>query len=233
MKEIPSFTGFKPETVRFLQELKENNYKQWFDEHKAVYQEVLLQPFRALAVMLSPSMYNIDPMFDLRPQKMLSRIYRDIRFSSNKAPYKTSMWLNFQRMTTHWENFPGYFAEFSDEYFMYGMGLFMPKRKVTDHLREEIGYNPESFKEMAQTALDTGFEVAGETYKRPLSNDLPEFYQPWMQRKNVYVLKTLPLTDQRLFNEAIALQLIEDFTQIADLYHFMVKIVQETVSPDH
>lgn len=39
--------------------------------------------------------------------------------------------------------------------------------------------------------------------------------------------------DQRLFNEAIALQLIEDFTQIADLYHFMVKIVQETVSPDH
>ncbi len=56
MKEIPSFTGFKPGTVRFLQELKENNYKQWFDEHKTLYQEVLLQPFRALAVMLSPSM---------------------------------------------------------------------------------------------------------------------------------------------------------------------------------
>lgn len=130
-------------------------------------------------------------------------------------------------MTTHWENFPGYFAEFSAEYFMYGMGLFMPKRKVMDLLREEIGYSPGSFKEMAQTALDMGFEVGGEIYKRPLANNLSEFYQPWMQRKNLYVIKTLPLSDKRLFNEGIALQLIEDFTQIADLYHFMSEIVQE------
>lgn len=227
MKEIPPFTGFKPETVRFLQGLKENNYKQWFDEHKPVYQEVLLQPFRALATMLSPAMYNIDPMFDLRPVKMLSRIYRDIRFSSNKDPYKTSMWLNFQRSTTHWENFPGYFAEFGAEQFMYGMGLFMPKRKVIDHFREEVEYSAESFKEMAQKVLDAGFEVAGDTYKRPLANNLPEFYQPWMQRKNVYVIKTLPLSDKRLYSEAIALQLMEDFTQITDLYRFMVEIIQE------
>jgi uncharacterized protein (TIGR02453 family) len=227
MKKIPPFTGFMPETVQFLQELKENNYKQWFDEHKAVYQEVLLEPFRALGALLSPTMYNIDSMFDLRPVKMLSRIYRDIRFSANKDPYKTSMWLNFQRMTTHWENFPGYFAEFSAEHFMCGMGLFMPKRKVIDHFREEVCYSRESFGNMAQAALDAGFEVGGEMYKRPLANDLSQFYQPWMQRKNVYVFKSLPLTDERLFDETIAFRLMEDFTQIAGLYRFMVEVVQE------
>ena len=156
MKEQPPFTGFTPETVSFLQELKVNNYREWFNERKDIYEETLLQPFRSLAAMLSPAMYNIDPQFELRPSKMLSRIYRDIRFSPNKDPYKTSMWLNFQRSTTHWEDFPGYFAELTNEHFMYGMGLFMPKRKIMDAFREEIEYSQDSFREMAGQALQAG-----------------------------------------------------------------------------
>ena len=225
MKEQPPFTGFTPETVSFLQELKVNNYREWFNERKDIYEETLLQPFRSLAAMLSPAMYNIDPQFELRPSKMLSRIYRDIRFSPNKDPYKTSMWLNFQRSTTHWEDFPGYFAELTNEHFMYGMGLFMPKRKIMDAFREEIEYSQDSFREMAGQALQAGFEVAG--YKRPLPNTLPAFYQPWIQRKSTYVVKTLPLSDERIYSEAIALQLINDFSQIADLYRFMIDIAKE------
>jgi TIGR02453 family protein len=227
MKELNPFTGFTAESASFLKELKENNYREWFNERKHVYEEALLQPFRSLAAMLSPAMYNIDPQFELRPSKMLSRIYRDIRFSPNKDPYKTSMWLNFQRSTTHWEDFPGYFAELTNEHFMYGMGLFMPKRKIMDYFREEIEYSQDSFREMAEQALQAGFEVAGEEYKRPLPNTLPAFYQPWMQRKSAYVIKTLPLSDERIYSEAIALQLINDFSQIADLYRFMIDIAKE------
>lgn len=221
------FRGFTPETIVFLKELKENNYREWFNERKHVYQESLLQPFLSLAVMLTPAMHNIDPQFELRPSKMVSRIYRDIRFSPNKDPYKSSMWLNFQQTTTHWENFPGYFAELSAEHFMMGMGLFMPKRRVMDYFREEVDYSRDSFKDMAEKALNAGYEVAGDTYKRPLPNSLPKFYQPWLQRKSVYVIKTIPLTDERLYSEAIALQLMDDFSQLADLYHFMKEIVKE------
>lgn len=227
MEAPKEFTGFTPETILFLKELKENNDREWFNERRHVYQEALLQPFQLLATMLTPAMYNIDPQFELRPSKMLSRIYRDIRFSPNKDPYKSSMWLNFQQAATHWENFPGYFAELSAEHFMVGMGLFMPKRKIMDYFREEIDYSRESFKEMAEKALNAGFEVAGEEYKRPLPNTLPDFYQPWMQRKSAYVIKTIPLSDERIYSEAIALQLMDDFLQIADLYHFMKEIVKE------
>ena len=227
MERSKDFSGFTHDAILFLKELKENNYREWFNERKHIYEEALLQPFRALAAMLSPTMYNIDPQFDLRPTKMLSRIYRDIRFSPNKDPYKTSMWLNFQQTTTHWESFPGYFAELSDGHFMTGMGLFMPKRKIMDVFREEVDYSRESFKEMAEKAFLAGFEVGGEPYKRPLPNNLPNFFQPWIQRKSVYTIKTIPLTDKRLYSEAIALQLMEDFTQIADLYHFMKEIVKE------
>jgi len=227
MEAPKEFTGFTPETILFLKELKANNNREWFNEHKQVYQEALLQPFRSLAAMLTPAMYNIDPQFDLRPSKMLSRIYRDIRFSPNKDPYKSSMWLNFQQVATHWENFPGYFAELNTEHFMLGMGLFMPKRKIMDYFREEIDYSRDSFKEMAEKALTAGFEVAGDVYKRPIPNTLPGFYQPWIQRKNVYVIKTIPLSDERIYSAAIALQLMDDFSQIAGLYHFMKEVVKE------
>ena len=182
MERYKDFTGFTPETILFLKELKENNYREWFNERKHI-RGGILQPLRALATMLSPSMYNIDPLFDLRPTKMLSRIYRDIRFSPNKEPYKTSMWISFQQTTTNWENFPGYFVELSAEQFMSGMGLFMPKRKVMDIFREEVDYSRESFKDMAEKAIQAGFEVAGELYKRPLPSNLPDFFQPGFNAK--------------------------------------------------
>ncbi|MDD4486059.1 MAG: DUF2461 domain-containing protein [Proteiniphilum sp.] len=228
METITPFIGFSPETISFLRGLKENNDREWFNERKQIYQEALLQPFRELALMLSPAMYNIDPLFELRPSKMLSRIYRDIRFSPNKDPYKSSMWLNIQQAATHWDNFPGFFAELGTEEFIYGMGLYAPKRKIMDAFREEISYSRESFREMAQQATSAGFTVEGEPYKRNLPSDLPEFYQPWIQRKSCYLLKRIPVTDPRIYSSAIALQLMEDFTQAADLYHFMMDIVKET-----
>ncbi|MDD2512553.1 MAG: DUF2461 domain-containing protein [Proteiniphilum sp.] len=227
MEVVTPFTGFTPEAISFLRELKENNDREWFNERKQIYQDSLLQPFRSLAVMLSPAMHNIDPLFELRPSKMLSRIYRDTRFSPNKDPYKTSMWLNFQQKATHWEETPGFFAELDTKQFIYGMGLFMPKRKVMDAFREEISYSRESFREMALRATGAGFTVEGEPYKRPLPSDLPAFYQPWIQRKSCYVIHRIPVTDARIFSSAIALQLMEDFTQVADLYHFMMELVKE------
>ena len=165
MEQITPFNGFTQETITFLRELKENNDREWFNERKEIYQASLLKPFRALALMLSPVMHNIDPLFELRPAKMLSRIYRDIRFSPNKDPYKTSMWLNFQQKATNWEDYPGFFAELGTEEFIYGMGLYAPKRKIMDAFREEISYSAESFREMALKATSVGFKVEGEPYK--------------------------------------------------------------------
>ncbi len=227
MKELPLFNGFTKESVQFLQEIKENNYKEWFEERKHIYQSKVLQPLQSLAVMLVPAMHAIDPCFETKPSKMVSRIYRDVRFSRNKDPYRSNMWLNFQRKATHWESFPGYFVELSNAHFMYGMGLFMPKRKTMDRFREEVHYSQEFFREAAQQALNAGFEIAGEAYKRPLANELPYFFQSWIQRKQIYVIKTLPLSDERIYNHKIALQLMEDFTQLADLYRFMVDVVEE------
>lgn len=215
-----AFKGFTPATIQFFNDLKENNYKEWFEEHRHVYEKELLQPFKELAASLAPSMYNIDPGFEMRPHRILSRIYRDIRFSKNKDPYKTCMWMSFQCPTKEWEKIPGFFMELRADGYFYGMGLFGPKKKTMDNIRESIAYDAEEFQKNTQLILNRGFDIGGEEYKRPLVNDLPAYFQPWIQRKGIYVGKQKPI-GQEIFSEKFADVIREDYESLEWLYNFL------------
>lgn len=217
------FKGFTPTTFRFFKDLKENNYKEWFDAHKDVYEQELLNPLKGLVSVLSPTMYNIDAGFELRPHRALSRIYRDTRFSKNKEPYKNFMWMTFQIPVTReeWKDYPGYFMELNEEGYTLGLGLFQPKKKVMDAFRDEITYDAEEFQRITQeTVLDRGYTVHGEEYKRPVANDLPEYYQQWIQRKGVWVAKSRSVGEE-LFSANFADIVREDFIALEWLYNFM------------
>ena len=223
MAKTEKFNGFTPASIQFFKDLKENNYKEWFDEHKEIYDKEVYQPLKALVAALSPDMHNIDPAFEIRPHRAVSRIYRDTRFSNNKDPYKTEMWFTFQIPVSRddWKDFPGYFMELSGEGYMLGMGLFQPKRKVMDAFRDEIAYDANEFQRITQkTVLDRGYTINGEEYKRPLANDLPEYFQPWIQRKGIWIGKTMP-AGKELFSADFAELVKEDFIALEWLYNFM------------
>jgi len=225
-KQADIFKGFTPEGIQFFNDLKENNYKEWFDNHKYIYEKEILQPLKAFVTTLSPLMYNIDPAFELRPQRAMSRIYRDIRFSKNKTPYKTAMWITFQIPVSRdiWTDYPGYYFEITGNSYSYGMGLFMPKKKVMDAFREEITYDAEEFKRMTkETVVDKGFEIGGETYKRPIANDLPEYYQQWIQRKGIYVFKEKHLGNE-LFSPDFTELIGNEFKNLEWLYNFFKEV---------
>lgn len=227
MKDLV-FKGFTPKTFQFFKDLKENNYKEWFDAHKDVYEKELLNPLKALVTTLSPAMYNIDQSFELRPHRCLSRIYRDIRFSKNKDPYKDFMWMAFQIPVTNdiWKDYPGYFMDIRSTEYTLGLGLFQPKKKVMDALRDEIIYNAAEFQEVTQkTVLDRGYIIDGEEYKRPIPNDLPEYFQPWMNRKGIWVSKTKPIGEE-LYSAGFADIIKEDFVAMEWLYNFMKEATQ-------
>lgn len=227
MKEL-TFKGFTPNTFQFLKDLKENNYKEWFDENKHVYEKELLNPLKALVTALSPVMHNIDQSFELRPHRCLSRIYRDTRFSKNKDPYKDFMWMAFQIPVTNdiWKDYPGYFLEISATGYTLGLGLFQPKKKVMDAFRDEVTYDAEEFQRVTQASvLDRGYIINGEEYKRPIPNDLPEYFQPWIQRKGIWVSKTRPVGEE-LFSADFANLIKDDFLAMEWLYNFMKEATQ-------
>jgi len=219
----PVFKGFSPKTFQFFSDLKENNNKEWFDAHKAVYESELLTPLKGLFQALYPMMYNIDAAFEMRAHRAISRIYRDTRFSHNKDPYKTFMWMTFQCPVSReeWKDLPGYFLELNEKTYTLGLGLFQPKKKVMDNLRDAMIYEPEEFQRVTQeTVLDRGYTVNGEEYKRPIPNDLPEYFQQWFQRKGIWVEKVKPIGEE-LYSGSFADLIIEDFKALEWLYNFM------------
>lgn len=225
-KQTATFNGFTPATIQFFNDLKENNYKEWFDNHKHIYEKEIVEPLKAFIVALSPLMYNIDSAFELRPHRAMSRIYRDVRFSKNKDPYKTAMWITFQIPVSRdiWTDYPGYYFEITGNSYSYGMGLFMPKKKVMDAFREEITYDADEFRRVTEeTVLDRGFTIGGEMYKRPIANDLSEYYQQWIQRKGVYVFKEKPI-GKELFSSDFTELISKDFQALEWLYNFLKEV---------
>lgn len=221
MSEV-QFQGFTRETIQFFEGIEQNNNKEWFEQNRKIYEQNVRDKFRELVVALSPAMKSIDVDFDLRPHRCISRINRDIRFSKNKNPYKTQIWMSFSRAVVgdEWLNYPGYFMELNARQYVYGMGYFHPKRTVMDDVRDHISYRAEEFQQMTQqTVFDRGFEVKGEEYKRPIANELSDYFQPWIQRKGVFVIKECPIGEE-VFTEEFQKIIQEDFLALEWLYNF-------------
>lgn len=90
---------FSKDTFRFLQQLDRNNHKEWMDQNRDRYRACVVQPFRRFLEELSSAVLQLDSEFDVsgRTGPNFSRINRDIRFAKDKTPYKTQMYLKFQR----------------------------------------------------------------------------------------------------------------------------------------
>ncbi|MEI6814863.1 MAG: DUF2461 domain-containing protein [bacterium] len=89
------FTGYRPAAFTFLRALKRNNRRDWFEAHRDAYVHELLEPTRALIEELDVRFGELAPEFVGDPKRSIFRIYRDVRFSQDKSPYKAhaSLWI--------------------------------------------------------------------------------------------------------------------------------------------
>jgi uncharacterized protein (TIGR02453 family) len=88
---------FHPSTVSFLKELKKNNNKAWFDNHKSKYLSAKID-FENFVhkIIVTISAFD-DDINELQAKNCTFRINRDIRFSKDKTPYKTNLGASFNR----------------------------------------------------------------------------------------------------------------------------------------
>src|SRR5438067_1697910 len=82
----PRFTN---QSLRFLRSLKRNNRREWFNGHRDDYELHVRQPMLTVIAQLADDLQEFAPEIVANPKTSMYRIYRDIRFSANKAPYKT------------------------------------------------------------------------------------------------------------------------------------------------
>ncbi|MBI5748337.1 MAG: DUF2461 domain-containing protein, partial [Nitrospinae bacterium] len=216
------FNGFSQKTLDFLRNLKANNNKTWFEANKKNYQKYLLEPLQNLVVYLGEFMLTIDPHFEIRPavNKTISRIYRDTRFSKDKSPFRDTMWITFKRPNNDWKDAPAYFFEISPDSYRYGMGFYSASKETMDRLREMIvRKSKEFFKVVSLYSKQKVFVVEGEKYKRILNNNIPEEFQDWYQKKNLYLVCNRVI-DDTLFSRKLLDDLESGFGLIAPFYHY-------------
>jgi uncharacterized protein (TIGR02453 family) len=89
------FTGFRPEAIQFLADLAENNDRSWFTPRKPDYERLLKHPLEALCVALDERFRARVVPLSADPARSPFRIYRDVRFSKDKSPYKTNISASF------------------------------------------------------------------------------------------------------------------------------------------
>jgi uncharacterized protein (DUF2461 family) len=91
----PQFAGFTPAAIQFLADLAEHNDRAWFGPRKAEYEHLLREPLERLCVALAEELTARDLPLLADPRRSPFRIYRDTRFSRDKAPYKTNLAASF------------------------------------------------------------------------------------------------------------------------------------------
>ena len=134
------------ETLQFLSALKLNNNRDWFNAHKYEYFTVR-KNFEEFAERLLENIKSFDKsLHNIEIKQSLFRIYRDVRFSPNKEPYKTHFGVYFAKCGGRNSNFAGYYFHLDPEESFFGGGIYMPIPECLKHLRKEIYYQIDLFK---------------------------------------------------------------------------------------
>lgn len=218
------FQGFTPATLAFLQQIVRENNKEWFEAHRDVYQQNVLQPFRALVELLAPAMLEIDDGFEIRPAigKTLSRMYRDTRFSNDKSLFRNRMWLTFKRPAKQWTDAPVFFFEITPDFFHYGLGYYSASKATMDRFRHLMLRQPKEFAAVV-ASCHAPFELVGESYKRPLVKDQDPALANWYNRKTFAVMAT-DAQMEALFSAPLAQRIAKGFQQLRPLYDFLLRV---------
>ena len=143
---FPPFAGFPREGLRFLRRLAKNNNREWFAKNKNEYEELVRFPMQCLVATLAEGMRGDAPEIDFNPKKSIFRIYRDVRFSRNKAPYKTHVAAAFQiKGKKGPTESPGLYLHIEPGEVFLGGGIYMPTGPQLKAIRKGIAERPDAF----------------------------------------------------------------------------------------
>lgn len=150
--------------LEFLKALKQNNNRDWFTNNKDVYEKQHAETILFADAVLN-EMRKHDNIETLSGKKSLMRIYRDVRFSKDKSPYKTNWGIGFTRATKLLRG--GYYIHLAPGESFVGGGFWAPESADLNRMRKEIANNTEEFRQILnlKTFKNTFGELQGEKLK--------------------------------------------------------------------
>ena len=139
---------FSQAAVKFLRGLKKNNDREWFDARKDVYEAELKAPMLEVIEAVNTGLAEFAPQHVRPPQKIMMRIYRDIRFSKNKQPYKTNLAAWWARQGLEKTSGAGFYFQFSPDEVMVAGGAYMPEKDQVLAIRRHLLEHHEQYRKI-------------------------------------------------------------------------------------
>ena len=135
------------QTFKFLSDLKKHNDREWFEKNKKSYEAAQAEIKDFIAEWLKAFSKKDESLSHLEPKNCLFRIYRDVRFSADKSPYKTNLGAYINKGGKN-GNTAGYYLHIEPGNCFYGAGNYMPTPEQLAKIRQEIDYNFSDFNKL-------------------------------------------------------------------------------------
>jgi uncharacterized protein (TIGR02453 family) len=168
---------FTEELFRFLEELRQHNERDWFQRNKDRYETAVRDPFVSFIGDLGTPLKKINPHMIADPRPVggsMMRIYRDIRFSRDKSPYKTFVAAHFWHSKGKEGAAPAYYLRLAPGQSMIGAGIWRPEPAALKKIRDAIAADGKRWRRAISGAdFRSTCGMAGESLKRP-----PAGYDP-------------------------------------------------------
>ena len=213
----------KKDTLTFLESLKRNNNRTWFLANKTMYDNARID-VEMLVQQLIHATVLFDPDNGLPDQKKcIFRIYRDVRFSTDKSPYKT----NFGAIIGF--NKCGYYLHISPDEFFLACGYYMLTPDQLKRLRKGIYDYFDEFQQIINTpafCTEIGDLQRDEDTLQRVPNEFDKSHPAaeYMKLKRFYVMKSF--TEKQLFSDDFVVYATEIFRIMQPLKYFLYDLLQ-------
>lgn len=136
--------------LQYLYDLSQNNNKDWFERNKPRYEAVVKKPFEAVVASIIERISAFDPAYaTLTPKDCIFRIYRDVRFSTDKTPYKTHVSAAFSLKSKKLAvsaDYSGYYLQIEFGNLLIGGGAYALDKPTLHQVRTAIVQDPTTFR---------------------------------------------------------------------------------------
>lgn len=219
------------EALQFIEDLKNNNNKEWFHDNKKRY-ELFKKEYQNIIAEILKEMKPLDAsLTNLEVKNCTFRINRDIRFSKDKSPYKSNMgiWLSTNK---NYKNSPGYYIHYEKGSSFIAGGLYCPETEDLKKVRKEIAF---FYEDLEKISSNPSFKKEFGTLDRDEANVLkkaPKDYDPNHPAIEFLKLKsftaTQKISDEIFSNDDFAKKIAQKLIILKPLNEF-IKRALETV----
>jgi len=212
-----------PVVFDFLEQLLQNNNREWFHEHKALYLQAK-EEIENLIQVVGQKIVEIDPAIQgfTEPAQVLFRIYRDVRFSKDKQPYKTHFGCFFAPGGKS-GTAAGYYLHLQPKGSFVSGGLWCPSPPVLKKVRQEIFYNTSDFlKIIDATAFKTFFpQLDEEEMLQRIPTGFPSDFEHGRLLRYRHYTVSSPLSDDDVLSDKLIPSVVKRFELLKPFIAFL------------